>query len=158
MSTRDIALGEPLGALSRRERHILSQVLDGSSSKSIALAVGVSETLVSKILAASALKLGFRNRAALVHFAALSCSRAEPAASSPGSPVQTSLPGDLTPAERGVLALVVAGHSNEEIAALRRRSQRTVANQVSALLRKTGLGSRRCLIVAFCNVAHESCA
>jgi DNA-binding NarL/FixJ family response regulator len=68
-----------------------------------------------------------------------------------------ALPAELTQAEREVLALIVDGHSNEGIAALRGRSQRTVANQVSALLRKTGLGSRRCLIVAFCNVAHENC-
>jgi DNA-binding NarL/FixJ family response regulator len=145
----DVGIASPshLAALSGRERRILFEVLDGSSSKSIALAVGVSETHVSKTLAASALKLGFRSRAELVQYAAAR-ERARP----------VSVPGDLTDAERGVLALIVEGYSNHQIAALRGRSRSTIANQVSALLRKTGLGSRRSLMIAFCNTAHENCA
>jgi DNA-binding CsgD family transcriptional regulator len=48
----------------------------------------------------------------------------------------------LSAAERVVLDHVVAGKSNAEIAALRRVSVRTIANQVASLLRKFGVGSR----------------
>ena len=37
---------------------------------------------------------------------------------------------------------VVAGRSNGEIAAARGRSVRTIANQVAAIFRKLGVGSR----------------
>ncbi|MFO0741147.1 MAG: helix-turn-helix transcriptional regulator [Labilithrix sp.] len=49
---------------------------------------------------------------------------------------------ELTAAEREVLGLLREGLSNEEIAQMRSRSARTVANQVAALLRKTGTRSR----------------
>jgi DNA-binding CsgD family transcriptional regulator len=53
---------------------------------------------------------------------------------------------DLTPAEREVLALLLDGRSNAEIAIERRTSVRTVANQVAALFRKLGVSSRRELV------------
>lgn len=59
-------------------------------------------------------------------------------------PTEVSVEG-LTPAERDVLALVRRGLSNAEIATLRGRSRSTVANQVSALLRKLGVPSRAAL-------------
>lgn len=52
----------------------------------------------------------------------------------------------LSPAERAVLALVVARHTNAQIAKIRRCSARTVANQVASLRRKLGAGSRFDLI------------
>lgn len=64
--------------------------------------------------------------------------------SSPVSP-----PVSLTPAEREVLALVVAGGSNATIARRRKTSVRTVANQVASLLAKLGAGSRYDLIRRF---------
>jgi DNA-binding NarL/FixJ family response regulator len=48
----------------------------------------------------------------------------------------------ITPAEAGVLALIVRGCSNAEIAAERGVSMRTVANQVASLLKKLRAGSR----------------
>lgn len=48
----------------------------------------------------------------------------------------------LTPAQREVLALAVEGLSNAEIARRRRRSPRTVANQLAALFRRLGVRSR----------------
>jgi DNA-binding CsgD family transcriptional regulator len=53
---------------------------------------------------------------------------------------------DLTAAEREILELLERGLSNDEIARLRNRSIRTVANQVAALLRKTKTRSRRELV------------
>ena len=52
----------------------------------------------------------------------------------------------LTDAERDVLARVVRGDSNAEIAKARKSSVRTVANQVASLLRKTRAKSRYDLI------------
>lgn len=48
----------------------------------------------------------------------------------------------LTEAERAVAALVLRGLSNEEIAALRRSSPRTIANQLQAIYRKLRITSR----------------
>lgn len=48
----------------------------------------------------------------------------------------------LTAAERAVAQEVARGFSNEEIATLRGSSPRTVANQMQAIFRKLGVGSR----------------
>lgn len=48
----------------------------------------------------------------------------------------------LTPGEREVLAAIVDGASNAAIARARKVSVRTVANQVSSILHKLGVGSR----------------
>jgi DNA-binding CsgD family transcriptional regulator len=57
-----------------------------------------------------------------------------------------TLPGDsaisLSSAESDVAQHILAGRSNSEIAALRRCSARTVANQVASLFRKLGVRSR----------------
>ena len=57
---------------------------------------------------------------------------------------RTSGPGGhkLTACEREVAAAAAAGLSNREIASLRRTSCRTVANQLSSIFRKLGIGSR----------------
>lgn len=52
------------------------------------------------------------------------------------------LPDTLTSSEREVVQLVAQGLSNEEIAAARGRSARTVANQLAAVYRKLGVFSR----------------
>jgi len=48
----------------------------------------------------------------------------------------------LPPAEEEVLALLLEGRSNAEIARRRSRSVRTVAHQVEAVFRRLGVGSR----------------
>jgi len=48
----------------------------------------------------------------------------------------------LTPAEREVMQLLLAGRSNADIARRRRRSERTVAHQVDSIFRRLGVGSR----------------
>ncbi len=52
----------------------------------------------------------------------------------------------LTATEREIVALVCGGHSNGEIASLRRRSVRTVETQLSSIYRKLGISSRAELI------------
>ncbi len=51
-------------------------------------------------------------------------------------------PWSLTPSEREVAAAAVAGKSNQEIAAARGASTRTVANQLASIYRKLGINSR----------------
>jgi DNA-binding CsgD family transcriptional regulator len=58
-------------------------------------------------------------------------------------PVATqSLPASLSAAEREVAQEILAGRSNAQIAEARGTSVRTVANQVNAILRKSGADSR----------------
>lgn len=66
-------------------------------------------------------------------------------------PTPRASPGDelLTPAEREVLALVVTGASNAQVARARGTSVRTVANQMARLFDKLGAGSRYELIQRF---------
>ncbi len=51
-------------------------------------------------------------------------------------------PVSLTPAESEVIGHLLAGRTNAEIAALRRSSPRTVANQIASLFRKLSVRSR----------------
>lgn len=53
----------------------------------------------------------------------------------------------LTPAEQPVLELLCTGMSNKEIAAALGKADTTVKNQISSILRKTGVQSR-CQLMA----------
>jgi DNA-binding CsgD family transcriptional regulator len=55
-------------------------------------------------------------------------------------PVDSAI--NLSSAESDVVRHILAGRSNSEIAALRRCSARTVANQIASLFRKLGVRSR----------------
>lgn len=53
----------------------------------------------------------------------------------------------LTPAEEEVLALLLDGYDNASIAAARKTTPRTTANQVASIFRKLGVSSRTELAV-----------
>jgi DNA-binding CsgD family transcriptional regulator len=55
----------------------------------------------------------------------------------------------LTAAERAVASDAALGLSNLEIARRRRRSQRTIANQLASAFRKLGVSSRSGLVARF---------
>jgi DNA-binding CsgD family transcriptional regulator len=57
-------------------------------------------------------------------------------------PPRTANPLDISDSDRELLQLLSAGYSNEEIAALRRRSSSTVGNQLTALYQKLGVARR----------------
>jgi len=59
----------------------------------------------------------------------------------------------LSPSERAVCELLLAGLSNAEIARRRQTSVRTIANQVAAILKKLEVASRFELVSAFSGVA-----
>ncbi len=65
-----------------------------------------------------------------------------------GDPEVASLHG-LSPTERQIQALLLNGHDNRTIARLSGKSEKTVRNQVSAILSKTGHPTRSALIAAW---------
>jgi DNA-binding NarL/FixJ family response regulator len=70
-------------------------------------------------------------------------------------PVARSVVSALSPTEEAVLRGIATGMSNAAIAKQRGTSPRTVANQVAALLKKFGVGSRYELVAAM-SKAHGS--
>lgn len=115
------------------EGQILAAMAGGAQNKQIAATLRCSVGTVSRAAVHAAAKLGLTRVEALRVHATLT-----------GKPVVPAAP-TLTETERDVLGLVCQGLSNDAIARARRRSPRTVANQISSLLRKTRLPSRRAL-------------
>jgi len=104
--------------------------------KMIAYSLGIAPSTVSMTLSSATAKLGLESPTELARVVRVLVEEA------------TRIDdGALSVAEREVLALLLAGKSNRQIARARRRSERTVANQVAAILRKTGCPSRRALRV-----------
>lgn len=122
-------------ALSSLEARICTLCAKGLLGKHIAYDLGISETKVASCLANAALKLGVANRSQLVALA--SGLLPEPPAA-----VTTAA---LTAAEQEVLAFLLQGQSNLAIARARGTAERTIANQVASILRKTNASSRRSL-------------
>jgi DNA-binding NarL/FixJ family response regulator len=124
--------------LSVTEVSVLSLAARGISGKLLSYAVGLSVSSVSRTLDSAAHKLGIGSRLELIRVASQMAARSHHA-------IDVS---QLTPTERVVLDLVRRGLSNADIATVRHRSERTIANQVAALLRKTNSTTRRALIAA----------
>lgn len=124
---------QPMRALDPRELEVVTQASRGLAVKMIAYALGISPTSVANRMTSAAAKVGVATRLELVRLAA-TLSR------DPRAGFETMA---LTDAERDVLELLQLGLSNDEIAKMRSRSVRTIANQVASLLRKTGSPSRR---------------
>ncbi|MBX3222808.1 MAG: helix-turn-helix transcriptional regulator [Labilithrix sp.] len=128
---------QPFRALAPAEVDVVSLAARGHPTKLIAYALGVSPSIVSMRMASAAAKVGVSSRMDLVRLAAM-LSR---------DPRARFADIALTDAESDVLELLQRGLSNKEIAAMRSRSVRTIANQVASLLRKTQTRSRRELVV-----------
>jgi DNA-binding CsgD family transcriptional regulator len=64
------------------------------------------------------------------------------------------LPDCLTAAEREVGRALLDGHTNAQIAVARGTTVRTVANQVAAIFRKTGVRSRAEFVAAMARANH----
>jgi DNA-binding CsgD family transcriptional regulator len=128
----------PVRALSRREVDVLELASTGLSTKLCSYALGLSTATISTTLGNAARKVGALNQLELLRIAAL-------LAHDPRADANDTT---LTAAERDILELIRHGLSNVEIASRRRRSVRTIANQVASLLRKTGSPSRRALVTS----------
>ncbi len=130
----------PLRALTERESFVVHECARGLSNKEIAYALGLSSPSVSVALAGAAQKLGLADTRVLVRLAS--------GLRGAGAGVEAlGALGTLTGAERAVATLAACGLSNAQIARARACSDRTVANQLAAVLRKTGARSRRELAV-----------
>ena len=122
--------------LTEQETNAVSFSARGFTGKGAAYALGMSESFVSALLGRAAAKLGLHSRNELI---AISTALF-------GVPPERVDKTRLTSAEKDILELLRRGLSNSEIAALRKRSKNTVANQVSSVLQKTGSASRRGLV------------
>ncbi len=127
---------QPLRALTRGELDVVSYAARGLSSKLVAYALGIATPTVSARLSSAAHKIGLASRTELVRLAAM-------LTRDPRAGFEHLA---LTTAERDVLELLAQGLSNEEIARIRNRSVRTIANQVARLLQKTNSPTRRSLV------------
>lgn len=119
-----------------RERGIAELAGRGWPSKRIAFELGLHESAVCHALTKIARRLGLPSSTLVATWVA------ERLGVAPSFATEK-----LTLAERDVLSLVREGLSNGAIARRRGTSERTVANQIASLLRKTGADSRRGLAV-----------
>jgi len=124
----------PHRRLTDTEAAVVRLAAQNLAGKAIAYALGLSPSAVSHALGNAEVKMGLVSPGDLTRVAR--------ALTEPSRPIDDAR---LTPAERDVLELVLAGKSNRQIGAARGRSERTVANQVASILAKTGAPSRRAL-------------
>jgi DNA-binding NarL/FixJ family response regulator len=127
----------PRRALTPVEQRVLELAARGVPGKNQASELGIATTTASRLLNNASAKLGFHSLFDAIRLVAGLIETGERA------PVS-----GLTDAEREVVALIREGLSNRGIAERRDVSERTVANQVAAVLRKTQLPSRRALAAA----------
>lgn len=118
--------------LSERETAVLELSARGITGKQQSWELGVSASMVSRLLMTATTRLGFVHPSDAIRFLG-------------GLLHRPSLAAELTASEQDIFQLVREGLTNQEIADRRSRSVRTVANQVASVLRKTGAASRRAL-------------
>jgi len=133
-------------SLSGLEQRALEQCASGLLFKEVAFALDVSASQLSRVLRAAAMKLGVPVAMDAVRLVGGLRSGRRIALSS------------LTAAERVVFELVKRGLTNQGIASVRCTSARTVANQVAAVLAKTGLPSRRAVVACQVSSAFNTSA
>ncbi len=152
---------DPRG-LTMRERQVAEFAGLGQSSKEISYTLGLSQSAITNCTARAQNKLGLSSRTELAMFFAQGGLRAKLA--------EVSVNGEellvgayplinedriklLTAAECEVLAHLVAGSTNGDIAQRRKTSEYTVANQVQSIFRKLQVTSRSELAACLQNVA-----
>ncbi|MCA1957046.1 MAG: LuxR C-terminal-related transcriptional regulator [Nitrospira sp.] len=141
---------DPRG-LTLRERQISEFIGQGHSCKEISYMVGISPSAVTNCTTRAVRKLGLSSLTELAAFFSPSGPRATLAESVVHGDtlligvyplVRSDHMAKLTDAERAVLAAMLAGSTNRDIARRRNCSEHTVANQVQAIFRKVGARSR----------------
>ena len=152
---------DPRG-LTMRERQVAEFVGLGHSSKEISYTLGVSQSAVTNCTARVQHKLGLNSLAELAAFFAPSGLRAKLAEVAVNGEhlligayplINEDHVQGLTEAERSVLAHLIAGSTNSDIAQRRNTSEYTVANQVKEIFRKLEVSSRSELAARLQNVA-----
>lgn len=141
---------DPRG-LTLRERQVAEFLGQGHSGKEISYMLGISRSAVTNCTSRALRKLGLSSLTELVAFFAPSGPRATLAESVVQGEtlligtyplMHTDRVAKLTQAERAVLAALLAGSTNRDIAQRRNCSEHTIANQVQAIFRKVGARSR----------------
>ncbi len=148
--------GRHLRRLTDRERVVVDALATDATLKAVAARLAIDEASLSRLARSAFQRLGVRSRGELVLlFGALDELRRvrafRAAASSLAWILQdlTSHPAlaRLTPAERALVPPLAAGVDDRTIAARRRVSRRTVANQTAAVFRKLAVNARHELAV-----------
>jgi DNA-binding NarL/FixJ family response regulator len=146
----DPAHPDPRG-LTMGEREVGEFVGLGRSTKEIGYILGVSYSAVTNMTSRAQAKLGLESRAELAAFFAPAGLRAKLAEVAVNGEqllvgayplVDKRKVEKLTDAERAVVAHLVVGSTNNDIAHRRRTSESTVANQVHSIYTKLGVRSR----------------
>jgi DNA-binding NarL/FixJ family response regulator len=135
--------------LSHREFQIAKLVRAGYSNKAIAYELNIQLGTVSSHIQRIRRKLQKRSRRDLIAWLA-DLPGCEPVDG--GRRMTSTLDASVfqfTPTEVAVLQALLLGHTNREIATNRGRALRTIACQVSALLRKLGVRSRAEIFARF---------
>lgn len=141
---------DPRG-LTMRERQIAEFIGQGHSCKEIGYMLGISPSAVTNCTTRAVRKLGLSSLTELAAFFSPTGPRATLAESVVRGDtlligvyplVRADHMAKLTGAERAVLAAMLAGSTNRDIARRRNCSEHTVANQVQAIFRKVGARSR----------------
>lgn len=141
---------DPRG-LTLRERQVAEFLGQGHSGKQISHMLGISRSAVANCTSRALHKLSLSSLTELAAFFAPSGPRATLAESVVQGEqlligtyplMHTAQVATLTDAERAVLAALLAGSTNRDIAKRRNCSEHTVANQVQAIFRKVGAHSR----------------
>jgi DNA-binding CsgD family transcriptional regulator len=151
VALRNTPLGANLCRLNQREVHALALARDGASNKVISLTLGIAPATATRLLHSAATKLN-AGLADILHFERADGRRCREMLLG-ASEVRAhenafdTLRTLLSEAELEVVSAVLRGHSNQDIAAQRGRSTRTVVNQLASVYEKLGIHSRRELLV-----------
>jgi DNA-binding NarL/FixJ family response regulator len=141
-------MAESWGRLSVNEVTALDHARTGKSNKAIADAMGLSISAISRVLSAAVAKLNC-TLAELIQLAptdVLACEDlyvGDTQLRTFSRPIVADWQRVLSQAERDIVAAALRGESNQQIADARRRSVRTVANQMASVFEKLGVRSRR---------------
>jgi len=147
LAVRNAPAGASLCRLNQREIEALGHARRGASNKQIGLGMNLTASSVTRVLQSAAHKVNAALADVLQLFAGdtVRCR----SVMTDGSVLALSLEvaatwrAALSDAERAVVAELLRGQSNREIAARRGRSVRTIVNQIASAFDKLGVHSRR---------------
>ena len=151
VALRNTPLGANLCRLNQREVDALALARDGASNKVISITLGIAPASATRLLQSAATKLN-AGLADILQFERTDGRRCRDVLLGSSyirahEQAFDSLRSLLSAAELEIVTAVLRGHSNQKIAATRRRSTRTVINQLASVYEKLGIHSRRELVV-----------
>jgi DNA-binding CsgD family transcriptional regulator len=148
VALRNTPMGASLCRLTEREADALAQARNGASNKEIAINMALSESSVTRLLQTATRRLN-ATLADILQFSpsdTIKCTELLLGSTTLSMTSKDTIDNwrhVLSDAENSVVSAVLRGHSNQEIAAMRGRSVRTIANQIASAFEKLGVRSRR---------------